>query len=110
MFCMSEQEKYVQVGRLAEEYGHIKGKLSHVQEKLNRAGIAYTTVTQNFPNLTVVAGRLHKPNSPYPSSQDALDHLLSSSELVDVLEEKNRLSKELSQAADRLKAVAPHLL
>jgi len=60
MFCMSEHEKYEQVGRLAEEYSEVKGKLNHIQEKLMRSQQVYQQLANvNFFNsLRIVDGVL----------------------------------------------------
>lgn len=41
MYCMSEHEKFEQVGLLAEEYSKLKGELNHVDEKMARTQRAY---------------------------------------------------------------------
>jgi hypothetical protein len=109
---MSENEKYVQVGRLAEEVSHAKGKLAHVNEKLTRAQGDYTYAVhqQVYPNLKAIDGRLIIPNI-YPGQPPRnLEGLLSTHELIQVLEEKQRLMSELAELSARLKTLAPHLL
>jgi hypothetical protein len=113
---MSEHEKYEQVGRLAEEVSHAKGKLAHVNEKLNRAQLSYAYAghQQVFPLLKTNGGSLVVPNvqnfRPGTQPPNTLEGLLSHHELIQVLEEKERLTAELAGLTARLKELAPHLL
>lgn len=111
---MSEHEKYEQVGRLAEEVSQVKGKLAHVNEKLTRAQAEYQLLANFnvFQLLKVQDGKLIAPNAP-PYNQPqrkTLDGLLGTHELIQVLEERDRLKAEFEDLAARLKALAPHLL
>jgi hypothetical protein len=114
MYCMSEHEKYEQVGRLAEEYSELKGHLAHVQEKLSLAQQDYVAASQGPQGVTglrVMNGKLVAGPSPQSGNrQRDLEHLLNSHQLIEVLEERNRLQKEIAEKAARLKALAPHLL
>lgn len=110
MFCMSEQEKYEQVGRVAEEYSHLKGKLNHVAEKLTLAQSAYQIAAQSFQAIKVENGKAVVAAPQWGNQQRPLEHLLSSAELAEVLTERDRLVAEVAGAAARLKALAPHLL
>jgi hypothetical protein len=111
---MSEQEKYEQVGRLAEEVSHIKGKLAHLNEKLTRAQMGYQFLGNPgmFSQLRVEDGKLALPPNYVQRNQqqNQLDGLLSTHELIQVLEEKERLTAEFNDVAARLKTLAPHLL
>ena len=111
MFCMTENEKLEQIGRAAEEYSHLKGRLNHVNEKLTQAQAAYQFLgqIQNFQNLRVQDGRLVNP-AQYGAPPQSLEGLLNTCELVEVLTEQQRLSAELANSGTRLKALAPHLL
>jgi len=110
MFCMSEQEKREQIGKLAEEYSEVKGKLNHLAEKLSRAQSDYQILgqAQNFNNLRVDGGKLVFQAAP--SNQRVLENLLNSNQLVELLTERDRLNGELREISERLKALAPHLL
>ncbi len=114
MFCMSENEKYEQVGRLAEEYSELKGHLAHLQEKLNLAQQDYVAAAQGpqgVNGLRVMDGKLIAGPSPHTGNrQRDLEHLLDTHQLTELIEEKNRLLKEIAEKGERLKALAPHLL
>jgi chromosome segregation ATPase len=107
---MSEQEKREQIGKLAEEYSEVKGKLIQLGEKLSKAHSDYQLLgqAQNFNNLRIDGGKLVFQAAP--SSQRALENLLNSSQLVELLTERDRLNGELKEISERLKALAPHLL
>jgi hypothetical protein len=113
MFCMSENEKREQIGKLAEEYSELKGKQAHVQERLTRAQQAYAMVSNqnSFGSLKVQDGKLFTSgNSPQPAVVRPVEGLLSEEHLIALLEERKRLGIELAELAVRLKALAPHLL
>jgi hypothetical protein len=107
---MSEQEKREQIGKLAEEYSEVKGKLIQLGEKLSKAHSDYQLLgqAQNFNNLRVDGEKLVFQAAP--SSQRALENLLNSSQLIELLTERDRLNGELKEISERLKALAPHLL
>jgi hypothetical protein len=113
MFCMSEHEKREQIGKLAEEYSELKGKLGHVQERLLRSQQAYLMVgNQNaFANLKVQDGKLLTTGNPSnPAMVRPVEGLLGEQQLIEILEERNKLTFELAELAVRLKALTPHLL
>ena len=112
MFCMTEHEKYEQVGRLAEEVSHLKGELNHINEKLNQAYYAYQAMVQgqNFNAWSVKDGKLIIPMRQPQMPPVNLEALLSTRELVDVLEKKQHLTTELEATSKRLRDLAPHLL
>jgi hypothetical protein len=109
---MSEQEKEMQVGKLALEYSEAKGRLNHMEEKLIRLVEDAQTLTQYnstnllFQNLQVVDGKPGFSNQP----NRFLTGLLSSKELVEVLEERDRLKEEVASLTQRVRSVAPHLV
>src|ERR1700731_3034029 len=111
---MSEHEKYEQVGRLAEEISHAKGKLAHVNEKLTRAqgDYAYASMSnsQVFQQLKAHEGKLIVPMTHPNQPPRTLEGLLGTHELIHVLEEKQRLTVELNGLTSRLKELAPHPL
>jgi len=111
---MSEHEKYEQVGRLAEEVSEVKGKLAHVNEKLTRAQADYQFLANLnvFQQLKVQDGQLIVPNAPTSGQGQprTLNGLLSTHDLMRVLEERDRLTGEFNALAARLKTLAPHLL
>jgi hypothetical protein len=109
LMYMSEHEKFEQVGRLAEEYSHLKGQLNHVTEKVTRTQHAYTYIGQNFQSLQLVNDKLVMTNQGYgsPASPDVL---LGHHELLEAFRERARLTEEVNEVAGRLKALAPHLL
>lgn len=108
---MSENEKLEQIGRLAEEYSHLKGQLNHVVEKLNHAQACYQVLSNpgTFQGLRAQNGKLIIPQQ-YGVPPKDMGGLLNHSQLVEVLEEKERLSKEIQAVTERLRAVAPHLV
>jgi hypothetical protein len=111
MFCMTEHEKYEQVGRLAEEYSQLKGELNHVQEKLNRAQGAYIFAGQQFVNLRIIEGRLGTNQGVQQQPQQkSLEDLLSHHELKEAFERRDHLAREVAEKTTRLRALAPHLL
>jgi hypothetical protein len=110
MFCMTEHDKYEQVGRLVEEYSQLKGELNHVQEKLNRAQAAYSFAGPNFGTLRIQDGQLVTQNAQYQHQQKNFEGLLGHHELKEVFERRDHLARELNEKAARLKALAPHLL
>ena len=115
MFCMSENEKAEQIGKLAEEYSAARGHLNHVQERLTRfwSEIVPLANQQIFQTLRVDDGVIKfNPAPPYQrqTAHSSLEGLLDHKQLKEVLEEKQRLAEEISKLAERLKALAPHLL
>jgi hypothetical protein len=104
---MSEHEKLLQVGRLAEEYSKLKGELNHFEEKLNHANRSYQYVSQSFTSLSLQNGILTVLN---PRSGGDLKGLLNEHELHEVLQERDRLRAELEESRTRLRALAPHLV
>jgi hypothetical protein len=113
-YVMSEHEKYEQVGRLAEEVGHLKGKLNEINEKLMRAFDAYSRMAQSQTpqNWSVQQDALSVVAvSPSYGAQPAdLSALMNQRELVAILQERQTLTLELQKATDRLKGLAPNLL
>jgi hypothetical protein len=109
---MSEQEKREQIGKLAEEYSEVKGKLIQLGEKLSKAHSDYQLLgqAQNFNNLRIDGGKLVFQAAPSSPNQRVLDNLLNSNQLIELLTEKDRLNGELKEISERLKALAPHLL
>lgn len=91
----------------------VKGKLAHVNEKLTRAQSDYQFLANFnvFQLLKLQDGNLIVPNPPgQRQPARTLDGLLSTHELIHVLEEKDRLTAEFNELAARLKTLAPHLL
>jgi hypothetical protein len=108
MFCMSEQEKYEQVGRLAEEYSRVKGELNHVSEKIERAAAGYKFAGNNFANLRLQDGWLTAANQV--PGQKSLEDLLGYRELAEAFKRRDELTAEVGKVAIRLRALAPHLV
>ena len=109
MFCMSETEKLEQIGRLAEEYSKLKGELNHVTEKCTKAAQAYSFAAQQFQTFVAVGDKVMSRSQP-GTQLAVLDSLLNQHQLVEVLNERERLTKEVKETGDRLRALAPHLL
>lgn len=114
-YVMSEKEKYEQVGKLAEEVGHLKGKINELNERLMRAFQAYTRMTQSQgPNAWSVNGdNLQIPTNMggyNPNSPVDFGALLDARELKAILQERQTLQAELNKATERLKGLAPNLL
>jgi hypothetical protein len=110
---MSEDEKAEQIGKLAVEYSEARGKLNHINEKLNRAHAAYMVlgVRQSFDRLRVIDGVLSAPTPPnFNATPSRVDGLLGTEQLIHVVEERDQCSSELDRLTERLRAVAPHLL
>jgi hypothetical protein len=109
---MGEHEKYEQVGRLAEEVSHVKGKLGHVNEKGKRAqgDYGYAANMLVFPQLRTHGGKLIVPQINPGTPVKTLEGLLNFHELTSVIEEKERLTVELGGLTAPLKELAPHLL
>ena len=112
---MTENEKAEQIGRLAEEYSRVRGKLNHIIEKLNHLQSLYSILSnpQTFQSLRIENGKLLlTPNPAFPYGQQApnLDGLLDHPQLLEIVEEECNLTKELESLTGRLKALAPHLL
>ena len=108
---MSEHEKQIQIGKLAEEVSRLRGELNHINEKLQRANSAYVRMQQSggFTTWKVVDGKLVIPiNNQYKPAFEA-EGLLNAHQLIEILEEKQKLDKELAETTERLKGLAPHL-
>jgi len=111
MFCMSETEKYEQVGRLAEEYSKLRGELNHVNEKLTRTQQDYQQLSNpnTFNNLRIANGALILQLAANQLSRN-VDGLLGADELKHFIAERDRLNKKLAEVRERLMGLAPHLL
>jgi hypothetical protein len=111
MFYMSEQEKLEQIGALVEELSKLKGHLAHVTEKLVRAQQAYSVVGANFAQLKIADGRivLATPQRHPGQQLGNPDALLNENQLVEALQERDRLNNEIRVISERLKPLAPHL-
>lgn len=112
MFCMSEEEKFMQIGRLAEEYSRFKEELNHVEKKVARVRQVYIFTTQNFQNLLVQGDKLVATPEPGIMQQPPADFhaLLNMHELIELLNERERLRCEVKEIGDRLRTLAPHLI
>ena len=107
---MSEHEKFEQVGRLAEEVNRLKGELAHLNEKTTRAFSIYQRMSQTQPQLwTASGGQLQIPQTSTGMKNTDFDALLNKHELIQVLEHREKLKKELASATERLHGLAPHL-
>jgi hypothetical protein len=108
---MSDHEKLEHIGQMVEDFSHLKIQLNHANEVLNKANAEYQLAGITFQNLRIVEDKLICPPLPQTGNQQkVLNHLLSSAELVQVLRERERITVELRGVADRLRAVAPHLM
>lgn len=108
---MSDHEKLEQIGQMVEDYSHLKVELNHANDLLNKSSGEYQLAGMTFQSLRVVEDKLVCPPLPQTGNQQRiLTHLLSSAELVQLLKERERITHELRSAAERLRAVAPHLL
>ena len=110
---MSEQEKFEQVGRLAEEVSRLKGEINHINEKLFKVFSAAQRLAQSTgPNYWSVSGDtlIIPTNTNYGNQTTDFSGLISKHELIEVLEHKQKLTAELSTATERLRGLAPHLL
>lgn len=108
---MSDQEKYEQVGKLAEEVSRFRGELNHTNEKLLRAYGAYQRMGQSQgPNTWTVQNGKIEVTAPYTQPQPAdLLGLLSAHELTEILEHRQKLTGEMNAVLERLKKLAPNL-
>jgi hypothetical protein len=64
------------------------------------------SVDQNFANIRVQDGRLIAPHGRHGSS---VDGLLDNAQLVEAMQERDKLTGEVKELQDRLKPLAPHL-
>jgi len=112
MFCMTENEKAEQIGKLAEHYSHLRGELNHVIQKLNNTQTAYQALgnPMAFQSLRVENGKIFYTSQQYGQPVPSIDGLLAHQQLKEIIEEKQRLTKELEVIGQQLKALAPHLL
>ena len=115
---MGEQEKALQTGELAQQYGTIRGELAHLNEKLARAARAFQFAGQNTNHLGVEGNSffMRAENSgaiyshpPVPTVAD-LVNLLNAEQLREVLLERKRLEGEANRIRERLNSLAPGLL
>ena len=111
MYAMTEHEKDEQIARLVEEVSRLRGELNHINEKLNQAYLAYSAVSQGQTanSWSVKDGKLVVPVRQPQMPPVKLEALLNYHQLVEVLDGKQRLTSELSEATKRLSGLAPHL-
>ena len=112
MYRMSEEEKEAQIGKLVLEYSEVKGHLNHLEERLRRAIDQSLSFGQlkDFNQIQIVDG-VAQVRATFPLNKlVALDGILSSRELVEIVESRKAKLAELEQLANRVRAVAPHLL
>jgi len=108
---MSDDEKFAQIGRAAEDYSSLKGQVNQVRERIGHALSDYQLVVQVFQNLRAESGKLVFPHAAHMGNQPrSLDGLLNASELTELLNEQERLSNELNTAAVKLRGLTPNIL
>jgi hypothetical protein len=103
---MSEHEHPSQIGQLAEHYSRLKDEVSHIDQRVDAAQRAYQVAAVSFRDLDVHDDHLglNNSNGDYHASAHALDNLLGSRELIDLLRERTRLHAELGQVRDKLRS------
>jgi predicted RNase H-like nuclease (RuvC/YqgF family) len=108
MFCMSEAEKYEQIGHLAAEVSRLNEHRKHLEEKMRRIQSAYQQAAQQILNMKAEHGKLLA--STGPQTFRPFEHeLLDNSQLAKVLEERTEIVAELEDKHRRLKDLAPYL-
>jgi hypothetical protein len=108
MFCMSDHEKYEQIGHLAAEVSRLNGLHKHLEEKMRRIQSAYQQAAQQVLNMKGENGKLLA--SAGPQLFRPFDHeLLDNSQLAKVLEEGAEIVAEIEDKRRRLKDLAPYL-
>jgi hypothetical protein len=111
MFPMCEDNKIEELGKAAEEYSNIRGKLNQVHAKLTKALSDYQLATQVFQTLEAENGKLVFQHSAHLGSQPrTLDELLNASQLAELIAERSRLSSELDATTKKVRILAPHLI
>ncbi|MDE1154843.1 MAG: hypothetical protein PW735_03830 [Acidobacteriaceae bacterium] len=112
---MSEHEKQLKIGKLVEVYSDVKGRLTNVTARLQKAQRAYSYASLVMQNnfLKYINGTFNSQAAGHYGNQGSvqdLPHLLSYAELAEAFEEKNRLEPELAELRRELSTLAPHLL
>jgi hypothetical protein len=111
---MGDHEKAMQIGNLATDYSRLRGELNHVEEKLKRAQLAAQFFGHFFPSMVLRGGNIAvlDQTSRLASGATVNDFpgLLSHAQVLEAFEERQRLGTELGSVAERLRALAPHLV
>jgi len=110
---MSDRDKLQQIGGAAQEVSELKVDLNHINEKLNQTLSAYQALAQSggIESWRAQEGRLVVTPPPEFREKDySTDGLLGLRELIEVLEEKQRILESLNAAISRLRGLVPHLL
>ena len=103
----ADQELMAYLGTLVGQYSELKGKLTEVNERLQRTQEAYMYLAQNFHTVYVDSGRVMvKPTHPIPGSANAL---MDERQLAEVLMERDRLERRIKVLGDKLKDLVPFL-
>lgn len=110
---MSDRDKLQQIGGAAEEVSQLKVDLNNINDKLNQSLSAYQALGQSggIESWRAQDGKLIVTASAEFRGQDpSTDGLLGLQELVEVLEEKQRILESLNGAIAKLRGLVPHLL
>ncbi|MFZ1203731.1 MAG: hypothetical protein WAN97_05435 [Candidatus Acidiferrales bacterium] len=104
---MSGDEKAQQIGQVVTEYQSAKVDLAHVEQKLKRIGNTYTEVgsalsgTSSMSDFKIENGHFQ---FVYPRhlTEPVGVNLLNEQELITVISERNRLSKQVAELRSQL--------
>lgn len=103
----ADQELMAFLGTLVGQYSELKGKLSQVNERLQRTQEAYLYMAQNFHTAYVDSGRVMvKCTHPMAGSANGL---LDEKQLAQVLMEREQLERRIKVLGDKLKDLVPYL-
>jgi hypothetical protein len=102
---MSEHEEPQQIGRLAEEYARLKGEVSCIDERIERARRAYLLAAITFDHIVVHEDQLSLGSSDEVAkcSGANLQNLLGTREVVELFSERSRLRAELDGVRSKLR-------
>ena len=110
---MSDRDKLQQIGGAAQEVSQLKVDLNNINEKLSQSLTAYQALAQSggIESWRAQDGKLViAPTAEFRGQGYSTDGLLGLEELIEVLEEKQRILESLNAAITRLRGLVPHLL
>jgi hypothetical protein len=108
---MSEHEEAHQIGSLAEDYARLKGEVSRVEERVERAHRACVAVAISFSDIVVEEDRLTLAGTDEQTKSSAahLQNLLGTRELIELFHERSRLRAELEAVRVKLRGWLVHV-
>jgi hypothetical protein len=81
-----------------------------VPQKIARTAVGYKFAGGNFANLRIMDWATYGASYRPSSERKTLEGLLNYQELMEDLKHRDDLTGELGKIAERLRALAPHLL